>query len=163
MDEAETITELDLGCWPEAAVSGAVLVQTERATFLTFNAMRPTDRMSPHGGPYMEDAGTALVEFEMCSITKFGYPNDEAWSGIPRTHGLSYGIFEVLRSKWIRELTTLNRYSFPNTPDDVHSRHFLFLFHDSSFECIADGIRLELVDGPHRNVLTRIMERVLAK
>lgn len=163
MAEQETITELDLGCRPEAAVSGAVVVQTEHSTFLTFNAMRPTDRMSPHGGPYMKGAGVALVEFEMCAITKFGYPNDEAWSGIPRTRGLSYGIFEVHNSEWIRQLTALNRHSFPNTPDDVRSRHFLFLFHDSSFECIAAGMKLELVEGPYSNVFARITERVLAE
>jgi hypothetical protein len=163
MDERETITGLDLGCSPEAAISGAVLVQTERSTFLTFNAMRPTDQMSPYGRPYMKDAGTALVEFEVCSITKFGYPNDEAWSGIPRTKGLAYGIFEVHNSQWIRELTALNRHSFPNTPDDVRSRHSLFLFHDSSFECIAGGMNLELIEGPYRNVFARITERVLAE
>lgn len=163
MAESESIIELELGCRPEAAVSGAVLVQTEYNTFLTFNAMRATDRMSPYGGPFMDDAGIALIEFEMCSVTKFGYPNDEAWGGIPRTRGLSYGIFEVQNSKWIRELTALNRHSFPNTPDDVGSRHFLFLFHDSSFECIVTGMKLELFDGPYRNVFARITERVLGR
>ncbi|HEX4797440.1 MAG TPA: hypothetical protein VH370_26840 [Humisphaera sp.] len=163
MPEPETVIELELGCRPEAAISRAVLVQTESSAFLTFNAMRPTDRMSPYGGPYMEEAGVALVEFEMCSITKFGYPNDEAWRGIPRTRGLSYGIFEVRNSDWIRELTMLNRHSFPKTPDDTRSRHFLFLFHDSSFECIAAGIKLELINGPYAKVFDRIRARVLAE
>jgi len=58
----DQIVELDLGIRSEAAVSGAVLIQTEQSTFLTFNAMRPTDRLGPHGHP-MEDAGTAVVEF----------------------------------------------------------------------------------------------------
>lgn len=163
MVEPETIIELDLGFSPEAAVSGALLLQTEQSTFLTFNAMRPTDRLSPRGSPLMEDAGVALVEFEMCSITKFGYPNDEAWSGIPRTEGLSYGVFEVRNSHWVRELTALNRHSFPNTPEDTTSRHFLFLFHDSSFECIADDVKLELVERPYGDVFSRIAERVLAE
>src|SRR5690606_7023723 len=109
-------------CTPEAAVSGAILVQTEQSVFLSFSAMRPTDRMSPRGSPYTEDAGVALVEFKTCAVTKFGYPNDEASRSIPRTRGLSYGIFEVLTSYWIRELTELNRYSFPDTPEDTLSR-----------------------------------------
>jgi hypothetical protein len=163
MSEPESIVKLDWGCRPEAAVSDAVLVQTEHSAFLTFNAMRPSDRMSPYGGPQMEDAGIALVEFEMCTITKFGYPNDEAWGGIPRTRGLGYGIYEVLNSTWVRELTTLNRFSFPDTPEDVRSRHFLFLFHDSSFECIAAGMKLELVDRPYANVFARIARRVMAE
>jgi hypothetical protein len=158
----ETITELNLGCTPEAAVSGAVLVQTERSTFLTFSAMRVTDRVGPYGR-YKEDAGIALVEFPLCAITKFGYPNDEAWSGIPRTKDLVYGIFEVHNSEWIRELTELNRFSFPKTKEDTASRHFLFLFHDSSFECIADSVKLELLPRPYANVFDRIKQRVLAE
>jgi hypothetical protein len=74
----DTIVALNIGIRPEAAVSGGMLVQTEQATFLTFNAMRPTDRMSPSGGPYLEDAGIALFEFQRCLLTRFGYPNDEA-------------------------------------------------------------------------------------
>src|SRR6185503_12768109 len=50
---ADDIVELDLGVRPEAAVSGAICLQTEGVTFLTFNAMRPTDRMSPYGIPYV--------------------------------------------------------------------------------------------------------------
>ncbi len=41
----DDIVELDVGIRPEAAVSGAVLIQTEFSTHLTFNAMRPTDKM----------------------------------------------------------------------------------------------------------------------
>lgn len=162
MTKAEKIIELDLGYKPEAAVSGAVLVQTERSTFLTFNAMRPIDRISPWGEPYMEDAGTALVEFLACSITKFGYPNDEAWSNIPRTRGLSYGIYEVLHSSWMEELAELNRHAFPEAEGRT-ARHFLLLFHDSSFECIAEDIRLEVLEEPYAAVFARIAERVLAE
>lgn len=36
----EEIVELDVGCRPEAAVSGPVLLQTDNSTVLTFNAMR---------------------------------------------------------------------------------------------------------------------------
>ena len=110
-----------------------------------FNAMRDTGRPFPHGGSYEEDAGLAIVELVWCSITKFGYPNDEAWSHIPRTRGLAYGVFEVLNSSWIAELTRLNRFGFPNTPEPTNKRHFMFLFHDSSFECIARELRVEVL------------------
>src|SRR5262249_26879588 len=126
---AEVLVELDLGCTPEAAVSGAVVVQSEYSAFLTFNAMRlmPDDKYHP--------VVAALVEFPGCLITKFGYPNDEAWDQIPRTRGLAYGIYEVQNSEWKLELARLNRFAFPDTKD-WRGRHFLFLFHDSSFECI---------------------------
>ena len=79
----QTIEELKIGIRPEAAVSGAVLVQSEMSTFLTFNAQKDTDRPSPYGGFYTEDAGTAIVEFPMCLVTKFGHPNDEAAGAVP--------------------------------------------------------------------------------
>jgi hypothetical protein len=161
MQPIEEIVELDLGCKPEAAISGAVLVKTEQSTFLTFNAMKQSSRVHPRGGYYWENAGTAVCEFRLCAITKFGYPNDEAWSGIPRTRGKSYGVFEVLNSTWKAEIDRLNRYSFPNPKSEYpRGRHFLFLFHDSSFECIADDLKLELFREPYDRIFSRIAARV---
>ena len=158
----ERVIELNFGIIPEAAVSGAVLLQTELSTFLTFNAMRPTDRPFPGGGFYTEDAGTALVEFIGCSITKFGFPNDEAWRGIPRTRGFAYGIYEVENSQWKRELVKLNQYSFPET-ENWGGRHFLLLFHDSSFECIAKDLKLEVTKESYPDIFRRITRRVLSE
>jgi hypothetical protein len=164
MESAEEVVELDLGVTPEAAVSGAVLLKTERSTHLTFRAMKPTKRPSPHGGFYREDAGTAVVEFRTCIITKFGYPNDEAWSGIPRTRGKSYGIFEVLNSAWKEEIRKLNLHSFPNPKFEYpRGHHFLLLFHDSSFECIADELKLEIFNEPYAQTFARIAARVVAE
>lgn len=153
---AEVVVPLDLGCRPEAAVSGAVLVQTEQSAFLTFNAVTRRDDDLYHG------AGTALVEFPGCTVAKFGHPNDEAWAAIPRTMGLVYGIYEVQGSAWKDEVARLNRFGFPDTRE-WPGRHFLLLFHDSSFECLADDIRLELIDEPYERVFARIARRVVAE
>ncbi len=160
--DRERVFELHLGVTPGAAISGAVLVQTEISTFLTFNAMQTTNRLSPGGGYYRKDAGTAVVEFTICTATKFGYPNDEAWGSIPRTKGLSYGIFEVENSEWKLKLAHLNRYAFPKTKE-WGGRHFLFLFHDSSFECIARDMKLEVTTEPYAEVLQKITSRVLSE
>ena len=40
MEQIDKVIELDLGCVPEAAISGGVLVHTDWSTFLTFNAQR---------------------------------------------------------------------------------------------------------------------------
>src|SRR5262249_48989349 len=127
------------------------------AAFLTFNAMRKADPESP----YWEAAGTALVELVGCSLSKFGYPNDEAWRDIPRTRGLSYGIYEGKHSSWKEEVVRLNRYAFPKT-EEWRGRHFLFLFHDSSFECLAEELRLEIVSAPYHEVFARIARRVVS-
>ncbi|HEX5244466.1 MAG TPA: hypothetical protein VFW23_14485 [Tepidisphaeraceae bacterium] len=155
----DEVIELDLGVVPEAAVSGAVCLQTELVTILTFNAMRPTDRISPYGGPYLEDAGTAVVNFTRCLISRFGYPNDEPRSGIPLYKSVDYGIYEVLNSTWIREVVRMNRYSFPKTEDDCVKRHFLFGFHDSTFECLADDLDLQVVNEPYDVIFERIRRR----
>jgi hypothetical protein len=155
-----TLVEVDIGVTPEAAISGAVLLQTEQRAFLAFNAMRNTTRPSPHGRFYKEAAGTAVIELVGCTITKFGYPNDEAWRSIPLTKGLSYGVFEVQNSAWRQELVRLNQFSFPGTRE-WSGRHFIFLFHDSSFECIASELRLELSDEPFNLLFSKVADRAL--
>jgi len=107
----ENIKDLKLGITPEAAISGAVLLQTEYSTFLTFNAQKETDKPSPYGRNYTEDAGTAITEFPSCLISKFGHPNDDAAMRIPKYQELGYDICEVHESTWIKELArryTLN-------------------------------------------------------
>ena len=144
----EKIVPLDIDVRPEAAVSGALVLADERDTVLSFNAMR---RQSDG---YYHNAGFAIFRFECCQIFKFGYPNDEAWAGIPRTRGLGYGCYEVLDSSWNAELCELNKHSFPKSVPGT-SRHFLFLFHDSSFECLADGYTIEIVPSDRFDAVAR--------
>jgi hypothetical protein len=92
----------------------------------------------------------ALVEFRSCQSFMFGAPNDEAFGGHPLAdRGLSpYGAFEIENSSWIRQLERM--YS-------VHShhrggwlltlKHFIFAFHDSTFECVARGLSLSTHSG----------------
>jgi hypothetical protein len=54
--------------FPEAAISGAVLVQTDCSTNLTFNAIRATDRVTPYGGFYRESAGATVFRFKNCLL-----------------------------------------------------------------------------------------------
>lgn len=158
--QPDQIVELDLPVRPEAAVSGAVCVQTDDRTFLTFNAMQPVTRADTTGLPHMEDAGTAVVELKRCLLTRFGYPNDEARCGIPRYKNLSYGIYEVRNSTWIKEVVEMNRHRFPSTSDAYVAKHFLFTFHDSTFECLADDLTLEIVSEPYAVTFERIRRRV---
>ena len=157
--DIDTVIKLDLGYTPEAAISGAVLVQTERSTFLTFNALKLAE-----DGFHQEDAGTALIEFDRCLITKFGYPNDEAQGGHPlaaKMHG-AYDIYEVFNSSWATQLEQQNGIPFLNLPK-WNIRHFIFIFHDSTFECLADDFKLEILNEPYQKVYERITKRVLSE
>lgn len=160
--KTDQVIELKLDCVPEASVSGALLLQTEYSTYLTFNAMREqTDEQ------YV-DVGHAVVEFFRCIRTQFGHPNDEALPGHPLyVDGLdqfAYGIFEVLNSSWIREIERQNRVHFPNATDwAVGLRHFIFTFHDSTFECVAQDFKLEVTDELYEQIFARISKRILAE
>lgn len=160
----EKIEELNLGFGPEAAVSGAVLLQSEYTTFLTFNAMKETDRAHPRGGFYRDNAGTAVLEFVNCLISKFGYPNDEATFGIPKYKDLdlAYDICEVTNSEWIRELEVLNSFQFPGT-DYSNCRHFLIFFHDSTFECIAKDMLTSISSKPYAETMAELGSKIASE
>ena len=148
---------LNLGFLPEAGVSGPMVVQNDSNTVLTFNAVR----MLPDGR--RGKAGTAVVEFDLCSWTTFGYPNDEALPGHPLYgRGLAaYDIFDVLNSHWVRRMTEQNRVAFPDTKDS-ESRHLVFSFHDSTFECICKGIKASsLSTAPYADTFSEITRKIL--
>ncbi len=76
----------------------------------------------------------------------FGPPNDEAFAGHPlASRGLQpYGAFEVLASSWIRQLERMNAVHRHHDPEDFAVyRHIVLAFHDSTFECIAEGYTCE--------------------
>jgi hypothetical protein len=100
----------------------------------------------------------ALVKFEQEIAYMFGPPNDEAFAGHPlASRGLRpYGVFEVKNSSWIRQLERMNsvhpmhariaeRYS--------RYRHFIFAFHDTTFECVAMGFNTSIHQGSVSSVL----------
>jgi hypothetical protein len=145
-----------IGFVPESAVSGPLLLQSERRTFLVFNAMRNM----PDGR--REDAGCGIIEFKHCSITKFGYPNDEALPGHPLYERglLPYAINEVIDSRWDREMTRQNRVAFPNTPDST-ARHFIVTFHDSTFECVAGDFVATLSEEKWTATAAALLKRAM--
>jgi hypothetical protein len=91
-----------------------------------------------------------------------GPPNDEALLGHPlAARGLShYGAYEVIDSSWIRKLERMN--SVHDRHDSSRffkdKRHFVFTFHDSTFECIARGFEVERLTGTLGYALDRMCE-----
>jgi hypothetical protein len=155
--DPEHLVCLSLGFVPEAAVSGASLLQDESGAFLIFNATRQTE------DGRREEAGTAVVEFKRCIATRFGMPNDEALQGHPLyPKGLkAYGCFEVIGSTWKKRLELDDQLAFPDFEGwDV--RHFAFTFHDSSFECLSETISAKLRQEPRSVILAELFERLSA-
>jgi hypothetical protein len=98
----------------------------------------------------------ALVRFQMPQSHMFGSPNDEASPGHPLAQrGLEpYSVAEVKNSSWIRALKHMNSAHPRHRPDASQSmRHFIFAFHDNTFECVADGFHLSTHRGSVAEVL----------
>ena len=103
----------------------------------------------------------ALVEFTRRIAHMFGPPNDETFSSHPlASRGLRpYGVFEVIDSSWIRQLAGMNRARQRWSPYDG-MRHFIFSFHDSTFECIAKSLAVNLREGSVRDVMFEMMQKL---
>jgi hypothetical protein len=97
-------------------------------------------------GKETEGETLALVRFSPCYASMFGPPNDEAFDGHPlASRGLEpYGAFVVESSSWIRQLEKMNSVHSYHKPERFWARkHYVLSFHDSTFECVADGYTVE--------------------
>jgi hypothetical protein len=98
------------------------------------------------------DDAVALISFTMPHVHLFGAPNDEALDGHPLyERGLTfYAAFEVRDSSWLRSLERMNRvHMFHDPARFAVYRHFIITFHDTTFECIAEGFSVSMhKEGP---------------
>lgn len=98
----------------------------------------------------------ALVSFKHPLAHFFGPPNDEAFEGHPlASRGLQpYSVFEVRESSWIRRLERMNSVHEHHTHElFAEYRHFVFAFHDTTFECIAESFTVSVHKGSVADVL----------
>lgn len=108
----------------------------------------------------------ALVEFVDCYMYKFGGPNDEVHHGHP-LYGKGLGAYSahiIANSRWLAELERINSvHHYYNPANWQNDRHYLLLFHDEMFECVAGDYKVELVHGTFRQALeiatARLFER----
>jgi hypothetical protein len=109
------------------------------------------------------DRPVGIVEFHGCLIARLGHPNDEAREGHPlEGKGLGgYRAHEVLNSRWIAEHEAINAVH-PQHTGNWHARlhHYLFGFHDSTFECIAAGYSAERLDLAMPLALRQLCDRL---
>ncbi len=111
-----------------------------------------------------EPAWLALVEFKGVMAAKLGSPNDEVFSGHPLSgHGQdSYAAQQIINSRWIGELQKINSVHSRYNPDHWrYLRHYIFWFHDSTFECVADEFEVELSTERFPDLLARACQRLL--
>ncbi len=96
---------------------------------------------------------------------QWGPPNDEAFQGHPLAdRGLRpYGVFRVEGSSWIRQLERMNRVHPQHRPEAFKDlNHFVFTFHDSTLEAIAQAFTTEPRSGPMSAVVTKMGQLLLS-
>jgi hypothetical protein len=95
----------------------------------------------------------AVVKFANYYAVMFGPPNDEAFHGHPLAQrGLQpYGAYRVSYSSWIRTLERMNAIHPMHDPKRFEKfTHYILGFHDSTFECIAEGYTVAIVNRHDR-------------
>ena len=113
------------------------LLQSDQATFLFFLLSNDDDRVG-------------RIQFVGLSSSLFGAPNDETFAGHP-LHGSGfepYRAMRVINSPWIKQLEKMNSVH-PYHKASAYSalNHYVFPFHDTTFECAAKSFNASEVSG----------------
>ncbi len=111
-----------------------------------------------------ETVSLCLVTFKNCVSAKLGHPNDEAQCGHPLAgRGLEgYTAQIVKNSPWLKEVAKTNS-AHPNDRPDMWAslNHYVFWFHDSTFECLAKSYEVEVSSETMPELLRRVQEKLL--
>lgn len=105
----------------------------------------------------------ALVAFDGYESFMFGAPNDEAFHGHPlAARGLEpYTVFEIKNSSWVRNLEKMNSvHPYHKTERFDKLKHFVFAFHDSTFECVAENFDISISQGSMKDVLEEMKQKL---
>ena len=92
----------------------------------------------------------AIVVVKSPQVHMFGAPSEETFDGHPLSkRGLRrFGIFEIENSSWIKELEKVDSIAqCPTTLYHTKFRHFIFGFHDSTFECVGADLSVFVRHG----------------
>jgi hypothetical protein len=145
------------------------LLCSDYRTFLTFYI---SERDANWDGTYVkvvnpastEKASLCLVTFKGCASAKLGHPNDEAQRGHPLAgRGLKgYSAQIVKNSPWLKEVAKTNS-AHPHNDAKVWTllNHYVFWFHDSTFECLAESYEVEVSAETMPDLLKRTHAKLL--
>jgi hypothetical protein len=171
VDLLDTVVELRNAPRPDIGAPLPMLVCDEHCLLLAYLVSEPDPAWDGSYvtmvSPETEGMAVACVRFKWPSAHIFGPPNDEAFSGHPlAARGLHpYAVFEVRDSSWIRKLERMNSVHASHNRERFLDcrRHFVFAFHDSTFECIANGFEVQTFRGSMRGVLNHMVELLSEK
>ena len=147
-ESADNLVEIKDAPLPNTGAANPTIIGDEQNLFLIYTT---------------SDERTAVIKFENCVIHKFGSPNDEALSGHPLyKKGLRhYSVFNVSRSSWIKDVEKMNSQHPRHYKERfLEYNHFIFTFHDSTFECIAARVKFEVHSDAAKACLKGLIENI---
>lgn len=106
----------------------------------------------------------AFARVEGCYLHRFGGPDDEAHTGHPLAdRGFDgQGAYTVANSRWIATHHATERVHPRYDPSRWESRrHYMLVFPDEIFECIATGFVVEVRDAPLAEAIGEIAARAI--
>ena len=166
VDEHDEVVELAEVPPASAGAPMPVVMADDRRVLLAYLVQQRELWM---GGPLSADEAdaveeaAAIAEFIQPRSHSFGSPNDEALHGHPlHARGLQpYGAYEVRKSSWVRGLERRNRVHSAHDPERfARLRHYVFTFHDSTFECVAEGLRISQHAESRARLLLEMQRRL---
>ncbi len=167
VDEKDRVIELkDV---PQSSVGAPmpIILSDEHQVFLTYLLQYEMNWENPTSADFERNGEPiAIVEFKFRRSFMFGSPNDEAFSGHPLyERGLHpYSVFEIKNSSWIRKLKQMNSVHDKHNPENFKKyKHFVFAFHDSTFECVAESFDISIHEGSLESALTEMQKRLFSK
>jgi hypothetical protein len=114
----------------------------------------------------INDEGVGLVMFENYQAFKFGVPGDEILESHPLFKvGLKYYKGQILdESPWVKELSEMNKvHPYHNSSKFLDHKHYIFTFHDSTFECIAQNYSLDYHKKSMYDVASMVLQHIVIK
>lgn len=145
------------------------LLCNDYRAFLTFYVNEPDPNWD---GTYVKvvnpsselEVALCLVSFKRCLSAKLGHPNEDVQSGHPLGgRGLEgYTAQIVKNSPWLAEVSRTNSVHQYNDPERWKNlNHYIFWFHDSTFECLAEGYDVEVTSETMTELLNRVQAKLL--
>jgi len=111
--------------------------------------------------PDSPDQPIAIVRLDRPYAHLFGPPNDETLDGHPlAARGLCrYSVNEVIHSSWIHSLERMNSVHPCHRSEYFEQlKHYIFAFHDSTFECVAEGLTVKMHHGSMHSAIRLMVE-----
>ncbi len=166
VDSKDTVVKLNEVPQSSVGAPAPVIHATEQTLFLAYYLQETPADWDGSTARIINEETTgepvALIRFTRPHAHMFGPPNDEAFSGHPlASRGLQpYGVWEVKESSWIRRLERMNAVHPYHKPERfANRRHLIFTFHDSTFECIAEGFTFSAHTGSVMEVIRLALEK----